>query len=59
MIHITLEQHLSRSADRIAAEAREYAKNYNVNYERALRDVTDEYTQAWHEAMREDLSNYL
>lgn len=44
---ITLQQHLADNHDAIMAEAREYAKSYNVSFAEALRDVKDEYTQGY------------
>jgi hypothetical protein len=44
---ITLKQHLQNNRAEIMAEAREYAKNYNVTLDVALRDVRDEYIQGY------------
>jgi hypothetical protein len=47
---ITIEKHLENNEAEIHAAALLYAKNYNVSYKIARRDVEDEYCQGWHES---------
>lgn len=48
---ITIEQHIANNRAAIEKEAREYAKSYGVDLEKARRDVEDEYKQGWYEAV--------
>lgn len=46
---MTKQQHVEQNRARIEREAREYAASYACDYDTALREVTDEYVQGWHD----------